>query len=558
MSENQEPKRRRVVRLDELGVFNDFEDEATPPPPAAVVVEGGAAAEIAPTIDPPSAKTSPKPALAEPGPLQPGPRPRETLRLATQDGRLLDRPVIDDRRGSGSGGSAGGGGGAPDEPPVRASEDAAADLLSERIREDWRFVAVRKRWYRWTGRLWEIDHKNAILKQARLVCRQIANKEFSAALARNVSALRTSRAAMEFAGSTEPIAAHPQDFDADPWLLNTPDGLVDLHTGQLLPHDRAKMCTMISRAGPEPMVDCPKWKNFLGEITNGDRDYMDFLQRVVGYSLVGVVDEEVFVFLWGPSNTGKSKFIETWRMIHGDYAGVAPMDSFLPAKGERHPTDLAGFAGKRLIAAAETKARPWDRQRITMLTGRDRISARFMRGDFFDYDPTFLLAFHGNYRPILDGSDTAMRRRLLLLPFSHKPRKIDRHLIDKFRTELPGITAWSVEGCLLWQRYGLAPPKIVTEATDEYFETQNVLGHWVEDHCEIGNMDDYWTRENELYGDFQRAAQSEGVTYFPYQNQFIDQLENAYPGRLKRRRRHSGERGVAGIRLRRRQEEFAV
>jgi putative DNA primase/helicase len=557
MPDDMEPKRVRVVRLDsrQFELPGDIDAPVTILSPVTAVV--GTEVELSQITDAAAPKSSNPVAPEAVQPEPDGIVPKVTLRLVTQDGRALHEMEIGDGRGGGGGGS----GGTPDEPPVAYSEDALANLLFDHIKDDCRYVATGARWYQWNGKLWVLDQKNAILPRARRICRatgkRLSKEQGAPSLARKVSAVNSARAAIEYARSEEPVAAVLGDFDADPWLLNTPYGIVDLKTGQLLPHDRTKMCSMISGAGPEGK--CPHWHRFLGEITNSDRDYMDFLQRAVGYSLVGVVDEEVFLFLYGPANTGKSKFVETWRMVFANYAVTAPMDSFLPAKGERHPTDLAGFAGKRLITSAETETgRRWDRQRITMLTGRDRISARFMRGDFFEYDPTFLLVFHGNFRPGLDGSDDAMRRRARLLPFGCKPPQIDRHLIDKFRAELGGITAWAVEGCLLWQGHGLAPPKVVTEATNEYFDSQNSLGHWVEARCELGSVHDgdFWASERELYSDFQRAEQAEGVSYVMRQNQFIDQLVHAYA--LKRHRPHAGLRGVAGLRLKRNQGELPV
>ncbi len=182
-------------------------------------------------------------------------------------------------------------------------------------------------------------------------------------------------------------------------------------------------------------------------MTGGDVAYRDYLQRLVGYSLTGSTKEEIFAFLHGPAGTGKSKFVRTLELLHGTYGTNAPMDTFTATKAERHPTDLAGFVGKRLVTAAETEeGRRWDQQRLTILSGGDKIKARFMRSDFFDYIPQCLLMFHGNYRPRLANADEAMRRRLRLLPFRFKPAQIDKELIDKFIAELGGIMVWADRG----------------------------------------------------------------------------------------------------------------
>jgi len=307
-------------------------------------------------------------------------------------------------------------------------------------------------------------------------------------------------------------------------------------------------------AGAAPYGDCPQWKLFIKQVSAGNQDYADYLQRLVGYSLTGMRSEEVFAFVYGPSNTGKSKFVETLRLLHGNYGVAAAMDTFVVAKVERHPTDLAGLVGRRLVTAAETEeGRRWDQQRLTMLTGRDRVSARFMRGDFFEYVPQFLLLFAGNFRPRLTGVDDAMRRRMHLLPFTHKPPRIDPHLIDKFRVELGGITAWAVQGCLLWQRYGLKPPAIVTGATAAYFELEDSLGQWIEERLIIA--DGMFTGSRELYRDWRSWMKDRG--FVPNERTFLDRLEVAVPT-VRRGPGPGRVRGFFGIALRGRQDHLDV
>lgn len=184
------------------------------------------------------------------------------------------------------------------------------------------------------------------------------------------------------------------------------------------------------------------------------------------------------------------------------------MDTFTATKAERHPTDLAGFVGKRLVTAAETEeGRRWDQQRLTILSGGDKIKARFMRTDFFDYIPQCLLMFHGSYRPRLANADEAMRRRLRLLPFRFKPAHIDEELIDKFIAELGGIMVWAIEGAVLWYRYGLQAPPIITTATDDYFESENMLLTWVVERCEREDRD-LISYTQDLYKDYASWAKT--------------------------------------------------
>jgi putative DNA primase/helicase len=171
----------------------------------------------------------------------------------------------------------------------------------------------------------------------------------------------------------------------------------------------------------------------------------------------------------------------------GDYATVADVGTFLAAKTERHPTDLAKLHGYRLVVAQETeKGRAWDEVKIKTLTGGDKVTARFMRCDFFDFVPKFKLWIVGNHKPRLNNVDEAMRRRMLLLPFTVQipEHERDPDLADKLKAEWPAILLWMIDGCLEWQEIGLAPPKIVTDATDEYFEDQDAFKQWLEDCTE--------------------------------------------------------------------------
>lgn len=231
------------------------------------------------------------------------------------------------------------------------------------------------------------------------------------------------------------------DFDADPWLLNTPGGVVDLHTGALRPHDPGLLMTKITRG--TPTGTCPLWLAFLGRVTNGDDELAAFLQCMAGYALTGSIREHALFFLYGNGQNGKGVFINTLKWVLGDYATVAAMATFQASQNDRHPTDLAMLNGARMVAAQETeKGRRWDETRVKALTGGDPISARFMRCDFFTFEPEFKLIFAGNDKPSLTAIDPAMRRRMNMVrplcrfcdrkhrpsPWLHQPRRSDRRL----------------------------------------------------------------------------------------------------------------------------------
>jgi putative DNA primase/helicase len=174
--------------------------------------------------------------------------------------------------------------------------------------------------------------------------------------------------------------------------------------------------------------------------------------------------------------------------ILGDYHRTAPIETFTASNSDRHPTDLAGLRGARLVSASETEeGRLWAESRIKQLTGGDMISARFMRQDFFDFLPAFKLFITGNHKPSLRSVDEAIRRRFHLIPFAVTipPEERDPDLKVKLEAEWPGILAWLIQGCLSWQASGLRPPQAVQEATAAYLEAEDAIAAWIEERCEI-------------------------------------------------------------------------
>ena len=282
-------------------------------------------------------------------------------------------------------------------------------------------------------------------------------------------------------------AATSDEWDQDLWALNTPGGVIDLRTGALRHHVRADRMTKVATAMPQG--DCPTWRQFLVTATGNDPELQAYLARMVGYALTGVTTEHALFFLYGTGANGKSVFVNTLAAILGDYAANAPMDTFMATQGERHPTDMAGLRGARLVTSIETEqGRRWAESRLKALTGGDKISARFMRQDFFEFTPQFKLVVAGNHKPAIRTIDEAMRRRLHLMPFTVTipPKERDKTLPERLLAERDGVLAWAVQGCLEWQQIGLQPPAAVMAATEEYFEAEDALGRWLEECCDLG------------------------------------------------------------------------
>jgi putative DNA primase/helicase len=232
--------------------------------------------------------------------------------------------------------------------------------------------------------------------------------------------------------------------------------------------------------------------------------------------------------------------------ILGDYTANAPMDTFMETRSDRHPTDLAGLRGARFVSATETEqGRRWNESKIKEITGGDRVSARFMRQDFFTFIPHFKLVIAGNHKPAIRNIDEAMKRRMHMIPFTVTipPEKRDGGLTEKLLKERDGILAWMLEGCLAWQQHGLTRPEKVVSATEEYFESEDALGRWLEENCVMAPNAKSLTAE--LFNDWKRWADSTGE-FVGSQRRFSELLLTRG---LEKWRNNSGIRGFQGIGL---------
>lgn len=359
------------------------------------------------------------------------------------------------------------------------SEDALALDFAGHHCDELRYVSFWGKWLKWTGGKWQIENTLAAYDLARDICHGHA---LGGLRAKTVSTIE------QMARSDRRLAATTDQWDADPWLFNTPGGTVDLKTGNLREHRPQDYITKIAGCSPG-REGCPMFFAFLNKIFNGDQALIDYLQKFFGYILTGLTIEHAMLFFYGIGANGKGVLASTIAGILGDYHRVAPIDTFTATGFSRHSTDLAGLMGARLGVAHETEeGAKWAEAKLKALTGGDKITAQFMRQDYFDYLPAFKLVITGNHKPGLQTVDEAMRRRLNLIPFSVTIPKADRDpdLAEKLKTEWPGILAWIIAGCLLWQKEGrLNPPQAVADATDEYLESEDALATWIGERCEL-------------------------------------------------------------------------
>ena len=368
---------------------------------------------------------------------------------------------------------------------VDLTEDGIALAFTRQHADELRYCHDTGAWFQYEAARWRQDQTKLAYSWARQTCRVIAasaaeNKRATLAKAATAGAVE------RFAQADPALAVTAKIWDADPFLLGTPAGTVDLRTAVMHPGNPADYITKQTAVSPAETPHAPLWDAFLLEATDGDTELIRFLRQWFGYCLTGDTREHALLFGFGPGGNGKSVLLNTVAGIMGDYCRQAAMETFTASSGDKHPTDLAMLRGARMVCASETEeGRAWAETRIKALTGGDVIAARFMRQDFFEYRPQFKLVVIGNHKPVLRNVDEAARRRFNVVPFVHTPTKPDRDLEAKLRAEWPGILRWMIEGCLDWQKHGLVRPKVVKDATAEYFEAQDFFARWLNECAKL-------------------------------------------------------------------------
>lgn len=386
--------------------------------------------------------------------------------------------------------------------PAEVSEDKIALEFTREYGSTMRFDHDAGKWYQWQMTHWSPMSIPVAFHYAREIGRRIGQAK------KAVCKASVAGGAEKFARADPLHAVTSSAWDQDPWLLGTPTGTINLRNGKMHAARKAEHITKVAGCPPENKP-AEAWLRFLDDSTGGDKAMQIYLQRIAGYCLTGLTSEHALFFIYGPGGNGKSVFLNILVHILGDYALSAPMDTFTSSKFNSHPTELAMLKGARLVTASETEQdRAWAEARIKALTGGDPITARFMRQNFFTYQPQFKLLFAGNHQPTLSSVDPAMQRRFNMMPFVHTPPTPDHMLEEKLKTEAPRILAWALQGCLDWQKHGLGRPESVTVATADYFANQDLIGQWIEECCETGP--EHWDQPGTLFKSWTEFARRSG------------------------------------------------
>jgi len=287
------------------------------------------------------------------------------------------------------------------------------------------------------------------------------------------------------------LACQAAELDADPLLLGLPTGVLDLRTCMHREYHPTDRITLVAGCSFDPSAKSPIWDRFLSEIMGENQDLLDYLQRLAGYSLSGQRGEHLLPIFWGAGANGKSTFLASLQAMFGEYATTAAPGLLMVRNGSEHPTGLANLQGRRLVVTSETgESGRLNEEVIKLITGGDRISARKMREDFFEFDPTHQLVLQTNYRPRVTGTDNGIWRRLRLIPFiaTIPEDRRDPLLPTKLKSELAGIFNWALQGWQKYQLHGFQTPVTVTAATSEYRQASDSIGTFIAECCEVDEI----------------------------------------------------------------------
>lgn len=299
-------------------------------------------------------------------------------------------------------------------------------------------------------------------------------------------------AMLKLAKSSRRLRHEVDDLDADPWMLNCDNGVVDLRTGDLLAHDPARLITNLAPAIYDPGADVSRWgafvESWVGEVDE-DNGVADYLQRAAGMSLVGIPNKRLMLILQGVGRNGKTTMVEALKSALGDYAMTAAASALMRKRGGGASNDIAALRGARMVFASETADGSWlDAEVIKGLTGGSTQNCRFLYREAFDYTPQHTIWLDTNHRPKLRASDQATWDRIRTVRFPHR-FEVDPAVGDSVALERDAILTWAVRGCLAWQRDGmrLREPATVTQETKGYRDSVDTVADFIAECCTLGD-----------------------------------------------------------------------
>jgi putative DNA primase/helicase len=397
---------------------------------------------------------------------------------------------------------------------------------AERMAHQWglsiRYCKPWKKWLVWTGQRWSLDDLGRLNAMSKSTMRKIYDEAAKATDQRERERLGgwaircesvTKINAMLSLVCWEPdIPVLPTAFDADPWLLNCPNGTIDLRKCEIRKHGRADMITRMVPVEFDSGAKCPLWDRTIDTIFAGKSDLIGFVQQIFGMCLTGDASEQILPIFHGSGANGKSTILNALLEILGsDYGIMAPPGLLFQRAYEGHPTERACLFGKRAVVDMESaEGGRLNEALVKQLTGSDRIEARRMREDFWSFEPTHKIIMCTNHRPEIRETKNAIWRRVKLVPFTVEipEDKQIKDLAQQLKPEYPGILAWCVRGCLDWHNNGLRSPVEVEDATAAYRKEQDALAWFIDEECSV--IDTLTCKASVLYERYRKCAELNG------------------------------------------------
>jgi len=425
------------------------------------------------------------------------------------------------------------------------------------------FIEEMKRWYRWDGVRWDEELDEAKMKMLEVMrtrgkyVASIEDEEFRKAFKNWCKSSESNyrlEASLDIASSM--LVKRFSDFNTDPYLLACRNGVVDLKTGKFREAIAEDWLLKTNWVEYNHDVQCLRWLRFLDEIFKGNQKVIDYIQRVVGYTLTGEIGEQCLFMLYGSGANGKSVFLNTLSQLMGEYGQSTPSSTLkdMGSFGNASP-EIARLVNVRFVKSVEMKEQSrFNVERIKYLTGGDRIVARGLYKEFIEFEPTHKIWLAVNHKPIIDEDSEAIWRRIHLIPFNihfiepekaHKGDLVqDRGLPKVLKEELSGILNWAIQGSLTWQHGGLQPPEEVQMATETYRKESDVVGRFLEQ--ETVREEGEEVRAKDLYEAYKSGCESEGERHLNQTNFGRRLTERGYE---KKKKPHITYQGLKLINL---------
>lgn len=381
-----------------------------------------------------------------------------------------------------------------------------AQMFCDSYGSEFIYAVEHNDWMHWNGTKWEGNAALAVQQRTidlsnsfRDKCKAMEdaggeNAAILTAMSKHTRKFREARAIAAVEKLSRSSLAQSMDiFDADPMILNCKNGVYDLKSGSFSPHSSAYHCTCVAGVNYNPDAKAPLWNAFINKVLPGEAG--EYLQQCAGMAAVGKVYEEAMIFMIGGGSNGKSTIANILSAVFGDYAITLQPDIITATRDGKTPPDFAMVRGKRIVFLSETEE--GDRlstKALKRLASSETISARRLYSMPEMFQPTHTVFYSTNHKPRIGSGDEGTWRRIKEIPFGYKftsQEKITNFAETVIASEGEGILSWVIEGARKFIQNGckLLDPQVVTQATEDYRDNEDVIANFLGECCELGDMD---------------------------------------------------------------------